>query len=276
LGREKSLTYLCLCFSFTFFIVNIIYQYTLYGVDYPLDWDLPLYVYHANSIMKYGPISYMVKNNQIDLFYLILAFFGFLSSNTKLALIVLHTVSALAYIYLFSELAFTITKSHSTAGLTAILASLSTNILNLYGAPSQLFAYVLLLLVIKFLNYPKVFNSFRDLLKEKGILTIIFDSGDALWIRLLERLRKPVDYVGSRGAMLKKGDLEQILMSLGFQILKAVPITFMPLSTLQYVPIHLFRLVELFDKPIKRGRITFIASSKCSVLYRTNPLLEGE
>jgi len=144
---------LVLIFSFALYIANVVYQYSRYGVSYPLDWDLPLCVYHVNWIIKYGPISFMVKNLQVGLFYLILAFFGFLSSNTKLTLIVLNTISALAYIYLFSELAFTITKSHSTAGLTALLASLSTNILNLYGVPSQLFAYVLLLLVINNISF---------------------------------------------------------------------------------------------------------------------------
>jgi len=124
----------------------------------------------------------------------------------------------------------------------------------------DIFDLVICSRAIKFLNYPKLFRSLKDVLKEKSFFTIIFDSGDALWIRLLERLGKHVDHVGrTRGMMLKTRDLELGQKSLDFEILRTIPITFMPLSIFEYIPARLRWLVEFFDKPKKRGRITFMA-----------------
>lgn len=160
-GSKKG-WYISLLFSQIAFLIIIVFKYTQFKVDFPICWDPPGYVAAANLILRRGPLAWMLEIRGLALYYQLLAFLGLLFQGTKLILIILQTLIALALIYAFSKLALIVTKSYRVAAVTAIVCPLTTNFVRVYAGPSQSVALLLLCLVLTKMDYISTNFKFRD------------------------------------------------------------------------------------------------------------------
>jgi len=116
--------------------------------------------------------------------------------------------------------------------------------------------------MIKFVNLSNSFKEFRRVIREGCRLAVLFDSGDPVWVRLLERCGKFVD-VGIWQRTLRSRDLELAGEQVGLRLERKLAITYLPLSLLGKVPRALVSLVSLIDRP-RRGRLTLIIFRRIS------------
>ena len=114
---------------------------------------------------------------------------------------------------------------------------------------------------IKFFNVPKFLNEANEILSDEGSIGIIFDCGDALWIRAIELLGKKIDN-GNQIRTLRSYDLKTSLCEAGFNVSTIAHISMLPQSLFSHVPSSLFPILKFIDKPAFGNRIAFIASSK--------------
>ncbi|MEM2240128.1 MAG: class I SAM-dependent methyltransferase [Candidatus Bathyarchaeia archaeon] len=111
---------------------------------------------------------------------------------------------------------------------------------------------------IKFLNRYTLLTEAKRVLKSQGFLLILFDCGDALWIRFLEKFGVLVD-VGVNRRTLTTKELTSELRSFGFKILLLCPITSLPLSLFTHIPKLLWGVLKLIDLPrLIRPRLNMI------------------
>lgn len=112
----------------------------------------------------------------------------------------------------------------------------------------KFFDLIICMRTIKFLDRYKFLAEVRRVLKNKGWLLILFDCGDALWVRFLERLNVLVD-VGVGYKTLTTKDLLSELKSFGLKFYACYPLTAMPLSLFKYIPKFFWSWLRLIDLP---------------------------
>lgn len=112
----------------------------------------------------------------------------------------------------------------------------------------NIFDLIICMRVIKFLDRCEFLAEIKRILKNRGWLLILFDCGDALWVKFLERLNVLVD-VGVNRKTLTTKDLLSELKSFGFKIYACYPVTAMPLSLFNYIPKSFWSFLRLIDLP---------------------------
>lgn len=115
--------------------------------------------------------------------------------------------------------------------------------------------------MIKFLNTDKFLTEANSVLNGSGSLSIMIDSGDLLWVRILEKIGLKID-PDVNGYTMRVGNFKSELMAHGFKLLKVVPVSIFPQSIFSNIPQQLYSILEFFDKPLKNGRVTFILANK--------------
>lgn len=111
---------------------------------------------------------------------------------------------------------------------------------------------------IKYLNYFKFIAEVKRTLKSRGILALIFDSGDALWIRLIETIWGRTTDGGIYKTSLRTPHLSSLLSKLDFELTSVHPITLLPLMLFNHISPPLSEFLRHLDKPVKQGRITIV------------------
>ncbi|MBS7612399.1 class I SAM-dependent methyltransferase [Candidatus Bathyarchaeota archaeon] len=101
---------------------------------------------------------------------------------------------------------------------------------------------------IKFFRLHRFLDYVKGVLREGGLLLIIFDCGDAFWVKLLERVGMLID-VGIYSRTLDTKELVSLLDNSGFDVLTSYPVTSLPLSIFSYVPRSLYSLLRCIDVP---------------------------
>ncbi|MEM3709047.1 MAG: class I SAM-dependent methyltransferase [Nitrososphaerales archaeon] len=110
------------------------------------------------------------------------------------------------------------------------------------------FDIIVTMRAIKFLDVHKLLIEIKNVLRSPGFLFIIFDCGDVLWARFLEKLGILVDVGINRKTLTTKNLLSE-LKSFGFKFYAYYPITALPLSLFKYVPKAFWPFLRLIDLP---------------------------
>lgn len=156
----------------TAFVASLSRYYLKYGITFPMGWDAPSYVFWANELLRIGPLTYMIHVYDVHLYVQILAFLGFVFSNTRLAQAILPIIISLLYIYLYYKLTLNITHNSNVIALvTSVLASFGFQVANFLILPSQLLAYVFALYLI--LNLPWLDTMWSSPKNAKGVFLIL-------------------------------------------------------------------------------------------------------
>jgi SAM-dependent methyltransferase len=113
---------------------------------------------------------------------------------------------------------------------------------------------------IKFMNLSRMIKEAKRVLRSGGIVIVVFDCGDAFWVKLLERLGILVD-VGGKNRTLRTEELRSKLNIGGLSFVKASGITAFPLSIFGYIPKFLIKLIGILDVPTALGpRINIVVA----------------
>jgi SAM-dependent methyltransferase len=113
---------------------------------------------------------------------------------------------------------------------------------------SSSFDVVITSRAIKFLRPTSFLSCVKRVLRRDGLALVIFDCGDALWVKLLESGHFPID-VGVNSRTLRSKELLSLLNKMGFCFLASFRITNLPLSLFSYIPQSLHGFLKHLDKP---------------------------
>jgi len=125
---------------------------------------------------------------------------------------------------------------------------------------------------IKFMRPWRFLSGVKEVLSRDGFLLVIYDCGDALWVRFLERVGFPVD-VGIDSRTLRTRELLSMLRNVGFDYLASFPVTSLSLSIFSYVPRRLGMFLKCLDVPkIIGARINVVCAKNGRALLPKSTL----
>ena len=159
LPSTKTIWYFSLFISIIIVILVFLLQQQKIGVDYPLGWDQPHYIYHTNRIIENGILNWFFALRAFDFYIVFIAYSGLIVQSVETSLILIEVIQSSILVILFSIFALKISHSYLFASITAILYPFLNNSINLFILPRQSFALILILSMILMLKH--VFNPLK-------------------------------------------------------------------------------------------------------------------
>lgn len=123
---------------------------------------------------------------------------------------------------------------------------------------------------IKWFSASRFLDQANQVLTDGGSIGLVFDSGDALWVRFLERLGLTVD-PGNHRRNTRTSELASKFGKLDLKVLSITPIAIFPPFVFLHLPSSLYGVLSFLDRPLKGGRFTFLTGKK---IRKSMPIIE--
>jgi hypothetical protein len=156
---QKKIWLISIVISCIIIVLSFLSQQMKFGVSYPLGWDQPVYVHHANRILDMGLVTWIQSVRVLDLYWALPAYLGALINNVKTAVIIIEITQAVILTVLFSFLTYKITNSYYMASATVLLYPFLNNSVQLFVLPRESFANILILAMIIWI--PQLFKPLK-------------------------------------------------------------------------------------------------------------------